>query len=74
MSSFPYICITSDTHAGASIDTYGEYLDPAYRENFAAWRGAYRNPSKKHIGSKKTKNWIRPSAWRISRATAWSAR
>jgi predicted TIM-barrel fold metal-dependent hydrolase len=57
MSSSPYICITSDTHAGASIDTYGEYLDPAYRDDFTAWRGAYRNPSKKHIGGKKTKNW-----------------
>ena len=57
MSSSPYICITSDTHAGASIDTYGEYLEPAYRNDFAAWRGAYKNPSKKHIGGKKTKNW-----------------
>jgi predicted TIM-barrel fold metal-dependent hydrolase len=57
MASSPYVCITGDTHAGASIDTYGGYLDPAYREDFAAWRGAYRNPSKKHIGSKKTKNW-----------------
>jgi predicted TIM-barrel fold metal-dependent hydrolase len=55
--SSPYICITSDTHAGAAIDTYGEYLEPAYREDFAAWRGAYKNPHKKHIGSKKTKNW-----------------
>src|SRR5688572_33398105 len=53
----PYICITSDTHAGAAIDTYGEYLDPAYRGDFTAWRSAYRNPSKKHIGGKKTKNW-----------------
>ncbi len=53
----PYICITSDTHAGASLDTYGEYLDPQYRDEFKTWRGAYRNPAKKHVGSKKTKNW-----------------
>ena len=53
----PYICITADTHAGASLDTYAEYLDPHYRKEFEEWRGAYRNPSKKHIGSKKTKNW-----------------
>ncbi len=53
----PYITITADTHAGASIDMYREYLDPAYRSDFDAWRGAYRNPSKKHIGGKKTKNW-----------------
>jgi predicted TIM-barrel fold metal-dependent hydrolase len=57
MSSSPYICITSDTHAGAAIDTYGEYLDPAYRGDFTEWRGRYKNPHKKHIGGKKTKNW-----------------
>jgi predicted TIM-barrel fold metal-dependent hydrolase len=56
-NSSPYICITSDTHAGASLDTYGEYLEPKYRDEFRSWRGAYRNPSKKHIGGKKTKNW-----------------
>jgi predicted TIM-barrel fold metal-dependent hydrolase len=56
-SSDPYIVITGDTHAGASIDAYREYLDPAWRAAFDEWRGAYRNPSKKHIGGKKTKNW-----------------
>lgn len=53
----PYVCITSDTHAGASIEGYGEYLEPKYRADFEAWRARYRNPSKKHIGGKKTKNW-----------------
>ena len=53
----PYVTITADTHAGAAVDTYREYLDPQYREDFDAWRSAYRNPSKKHIGGKKTKNW-----------------
>jgi predicted TIM-barrel fold metal-dependent hydrolase len=53
----PYVCITADTHAGASIDGYREYLDPSWRDAFDAWRGEYRNPSKKHIGGKKTKNW-----------------
>lgn len=46
----PYVCITSDTHAGTAIDTYGEYLEPRYRADLEAWRAAYRNPSKKHIG------------------------
>jgi predicted TIM-barrel fold metal-dependent hydrolase len=55
--SSPYICITSDTHAGAAIDTYRDHLDPVYRKDFDAWRGSYKNPSKKHIGGKKTKNW-----------------
>jgi predicted TIM-barrel fold metal-dependent hydrolase len=53
----PYIAITGDTHGGAAIDTYRDYLDPAYRDDFDAWRGAYKNPSKKHVGGKKTKNW-----------------
>ena len=53
----PYVTITGDTHAGAAIDMYRDYLDPGFRDDFDAWRGEYRNPSKKHIGSKKTKNW-----------------
>lgn len=53
----PYITITGDTHAGAAIDMYRDYLDPVYRDDFDAWRGAYRNPSKKLLGKKKTKNW-----------------
>jgi predicted TIM-barrel fold metal-dependent hydrolase len=52
-----YVTISGDTHAGASIDTYREYLDPKYRDDFDAWRSAYRNPSKKLLGRKKEKNW-----------------
>ena len=55
--SDPYVVITADTHAGASIDAYREYLDPDYRERFDDWRGSYKNPSRKHVGSKKEKNW-----------------
>ena len=62
--SSPYVCITGDTHAGAAIDTYRDYLDPAHRDDFDAWRGAYKNPSKKLLGKKKTKNW--DSAERLS--------
>jgi predicted TIM-barrel fold metal-dependent hydrolase len=56
-SERPYVVITGDTHAGASIDAYRAYLDPKWRDEFDAWRGAYRNPSKGHIGGKKNKNW-----------------
>ena len=56
-SSTPYITITADTHAGASIQGYREYLDPKYRDDFDAWRGTYANPAKEHVGSKKAKNW-----------------
>jgi predicted TIM-barrel fold metal-dependent hydrolase len=53
----PYIAITADTHAGAAIDAYRDYLDPNWRDTFDSWRGSYKNPAKKHVGSKKTKNW-----------------
>ncbi len=56
-SSSPYITITADTHAGAAVDAYRDYLDPEHRADFDDWRGSYRNPAKKHVGSKKTKNW-----------------
>jgi len=32
----PYVVITGDTHAGASVDAYREYLDPEHREDFDA--------------------------------------
>ena len=56
-TSAPYITITADTHAGASIQGYRDYLDPSERSDFDDWRSAYASPSKKHLGGKKTKNW-----------------
>src|SRR5262245_22759510 len=56
-SEQPYIVITADTHAGASIEAYRAYLDPHWQGEFDAWRAAYKNPSKKHLGSKKNKSW-----------------
>jgi predicted TIM-barrel fold metal-dependent hydrolase len=53
----PYVVITSDAHAGASIATYRDYLDAKHQQLFDEWRGSYVNPQKKHIGSKKHKNW-----------------
>lgn len=41
-----YTIISSDTHAGASHETYREYLDPNYRDDFDAWREKYKNPWK----------------------------
>jgi len=53
----PFTIITSDSHAGASIDTYRTYLDAKHQQLFDDWRGSYKNPQKQHIGSKKHKNW-----------------
>lgn len=45
-TSAPYTIISADTHAGANHETYREYLDPKYRDDFDAWRGKYKNPWK----------------------------
>ena len=52
-----YLVISTDCHAGLPPGGYREYLDPQYRQAFDEWRGAYANPSKKHLGGKKVKNW-----------------
>ena len=39
-----YLVISSDCHAGASLDTYREYLEQRYLEEFDDWRGSYVNP------------------------------
>ncbi len=41
-----YTIISADTHAGANHETYRQYLDPRYVEDFDAWRGKYKNPWK----------------------------
>jgi predicted TIM-barrel fold metal-dependent hydrolase len=52
-----YTLISADTHAGANHETYREYLDPAYRDEFDAWRGDYKNPFKDLHGHLRTRNW-----------------
>ena len=46
MTSDRYTIISADTHAGASHETYREYLDPRFHADFDAWRGQYKNPWK----------------------------
>ena len=41
-----FTIISSDSHAGGSHAAYREYLDPAYLEDFDAWRNQYKNPYK----------------------------
>ena len=56
-SSAPYVVITADAHAGASIAAYREYLDPEYRDDFDVWRSGHKKSSSDHVSSKKEKNW-----------------
>jgi predicted TIM-barrel fold metal-dependent hydrolase len=46
MGSDRYTVISADTHAGANHETYRQYLDPRFHEDFDAWRGKYKNPWK----------------------------
>ena len=48
----PYVAITGDAHAGASVEMYREYLDPEYREDFDAWRSAYRGTIGSHSATR----------------------
>lgn len=52
-----YTLISADTHAGGSHEQYREYLDPAYRDEFDAWRDRYKNPFKDLHGHLRTRNW-----------------
>ena len=52
-----FVVISADCHAGASMDTYGEYLEDEYQDRFAAWRGAYRNPFRDLQSKGRERNW-----------------
>lgn len=52
-----YTIISADCHAGGSHAAYREYLDPAYLEDFDAWRGRYKNPYKDLGDNRRMRNW-----------------
>lgn len=52
-----YTIISSDCHAGANMATYQEYLDPSLQDDFAEWRGAYKNPFRDLQDDTKARNW-----------------
>ena len=52
-----YTIISADCHAGANHDTYRQYLDPKYVDDFDAWRGKYKNPYKDLGDKRKLRNW-----------------
>jgi predicted TIM-barrel fold metal-dependent hydrolase len=39
-----YVVISSDCHAGASVDGYREYLDAEYVDEFGPWKESFVNP------------------------------
>src|SRR5918997_495555 len=52
-----YTIISADCHAGGSHGAYREYLDPAFHEDFDAWRGRYKNPYKDLGDTRRLRNW-----------------
>jgi predicted TIM-barrel fold metal-dependent hydrolase len=52
-----YTLISSDTHAGGSHAQYREFLDPAFRDDFDAWRGRYKNPFSDLGDQRRYRNW-----------------
>jgi predicted TIM-barrel fold metal-dependent hydrolase len=52
-----YTIISADCHAGGSHAAYRDYLDPAYLEDFDAWRGKYKNPYKDLGDNRRLRNW-----------------
>jgi predicted TIM-barrel fold metal-dependent hydrolase len=49
--------ISADCHAGGSHSQYREYLEPAYLEDFDAWRGKYKNPFRDLGDQRRLRNW-----------------
>jgi predicted TIM-barrel fold metal-dependent hydrolase len=59
-----YTIISADTHAGGSHAQYREYLDPAFRDEFDAWREKYRNPYKDLKDTDlRVRNWDSKRRW-----------
>jgi predicted TIM-barrel fold metal-dependent hydrolase len=52
-----YTIISADCHAGANHETYRQYLDPAYLDDFDAWRGKYKNPFRDLQDGGRVRNW-----------------
>jgi predicted TIM-barrel fold metal-dependent hydrolase len=54
-----YTVISSDCHAGAAVDTYKDYLEAKWHEDFDEWRAAYSNPFRdlQKTNTKRTRNW-----------------
>ena len=52
-----YTIISADCHAGGSHAQYREFLDPAYRDDFDAWREKYKNPFRDLQDGGRVRNW-----------------
>jgi predicted TIM-barrel fold metal-dependent hydrolase len=52
-----YVVISSDTHAGAELREYRDYLDPEWHEQFDAWADTYVSPFDDLVVATADRNW-----------------
>jgi predicted TIM-barrel fold metal-dependent hydrolase len=52
-----YTIISADCHGGGNMAAYREHLDPAWIDEFDAWRGDYSNPFRDLQGDGRARNW-----------------
>jgi predicted TIM-barrel fold metal-dependent hydrolase len=57
MAQDRYTVISADTHAGGSHAAYREFLDPAFHDDFDAWRNKYKNPFSDLGDTRRLRNW-----------------
>ena len=63
-----YVVISSDTHAGADLRDYKQYLPARWHEEFDAWADAYNSPFDDLIHATAHRNW--DSDFRLSEMDA----
>ena len=52
-----YVVISSDTHAGAELHEYRDYLDPEWHERFDTWAATYVSPFDDLVAATANRNW-----------------
>ena len=69
-----YVVISTDTHAGADIGDYKQYLPKGLHDDFDAWARSYISPFDDLIIATASRNWSSqnstPSTRRASAATS----
>ena len=63
-STDQYVIISSDTHAGADLLQYKDYLDPQWHDDFDEWAAGYESPFDDLVDATADRNW--DSALRMS--------
>ena len=52
-----YTIISSDCHAGGSMEQYASHLDAQWRDEFDQWQAKYVTPWRDLTGDSKVRNW-----------------